>query len=99
MRESWGGGGVEGVAMRLILGEQKNRYQPRWVSLWFYGCQLRIVYVELWIEIYFLLSIVCLFEPAHEIMVLIAQGTREGSGEPAHPHSLARAFAGRTPEV
>ena len=38
-------------------------------------------------------------EPAHEIMVLIAQATSEGSGEPAHPRSLARAFAVRTNEV
>ena len=29
-------------------------------------------------------------EPAHEIMV---QATSEGSGEPAHLRSLARAFA------
>ena len=39
------------------------------------------------------------FEPAHEIMVLITQATSEGSGEPAHPHSLATAFAVRTHEV
>ena len=31
--------------------------------------------------------------PAHEIMVLITQATSEGSGEPAHPHSLTRTFA------
>ena len=37
------------------------------------------------------------FEPAHEIMVLKA--TSEGSVEPAHPRSLARAFAVRTHEV
>ena len=35
-------------------------------------------------------------EPAHEIMVLITQATSEGSGEPTHPRSLARAFAVRT---
>ena len=29
----------------------------------------------------------------YEIMVLIAQATSEGLGEPAHPRSLARAFA------
>ena len=34
------------------------------------------------------------YEPAHEIMVLITQATSEGSGEPAHQRSLARAFAG-----
>ena len=38
-------------------------------------------------------------EPAYEIMVLITQATREGSGEPAHPRCLARAFAVRTYEV
>ena len=44
-------------------------------------------------EIYFLI------EPAHEIMVLITQATSEGSGEPVHRRSLARAFAGRTHKV
>ena len=39
------------------------------------------------------------FEPAHEVSVLIAYATSEGSGEPAHPRSLARAFAVRTHEV
>ena len=38
-------------------------------------------------------------EPAHEIMVLVTQATSEGSGEPVHPRSLARAFAVRTHEV
>ena len=37
-----------------------------------------------------------LFEPAHEIMVLITYAYSEGSGERTHPRSLARAFAGRT---
>ena len=37
-----------------------------------------------------------IFEPAREIMVLITLATSEGSGEPAHPHGLARAFAVRT---
>ena len=27
----------------------------------------------------------CTFEPAHEIMVIIAQANSEGSGETAHP--------------
>ena len=35
-------------------------------------------------------------EPAHEIMVLITQATSESSDKPAHPCSLARAFAVRT---
>ena len=39
------------------------------------------------------------FEPAHEIMVLITYATSEDSGEPAHPRSLARAFAVRTHKV
>ena len=39
-----------------------------------------------------------LSEPAHEIMVLITKATREASGEPAHPRSLARAFAVRKNE-
>ena len=34
-------------------------------------------------------------EPAHEIMVLITFATSEGSGEPAHPRGLAKAFAVR----
>ena len=38
-------------------------------------------------------------EPAHEIMVLTAKATSEGSDEPAYPRSLARAFAIRTNEV
>ena len=38
-------------------------------------------------------------EPAHEIMVLITWATSEGSGEPAHPRSLARAFGVHTHEV
>ena len=38
-------------------------------------------------------------EPAHEIMVLITYANSEGSVEPAHPRSLARAFATRTHEV
>ena len=38
-------------------------------------------------------------EPAHEIMVLITKVTSEGSGEPTHLRSLARAFAIRTHEV
>ena len=32
-------------------------------------------------------------EPVNKIMVLITCATSEGSGEPAHPHSPARAFA------
>ena len=32
-------------------------------------------------------------EPAHEIMVLITKANSEGSDKPAHPRSLARAFA------
>ena len=32
-------------------------------------------------------------EPAHEIIVLITQATSEGSGKPAHPRNLVRAFA------
>ena len=34
-------------------------------------------------------------EPAHEI----THATGEGSGEPAHPRSLVRAFAARTHDV
>ena len=40
-----------------------------------------------------------LFEPAREILVLNAQATSEGSGKPAHPGSLARAFAVCTHEL
>ena len=39
-----------------------------------------------------------MYEPAHEIMVLITQATSEGSGEPAHLCSLARDFTVRTQE-
>ena len=38
-------------------------------------------------------------EPAHEIMVLITKATSDGSGEPAHSRSLARAIPVRTHEV
>ena len=38
-------------------------------------------------------------EPGHEIMVLITQATREGSGKPLHPRIHTRAFAVRTHEV
>ena len=38
-------------------------------------------------------------EPVHEIMVLTTYVTSEGSGEPAHPRSLIRAFAVRTHKV
>ena len=38
-------------------------------------------------------------EPAHEILVLIKYATSEGTGEPAHSRSLARAFAVRTHEL
>ena len=37
-------------------------------------------------------------EPAHEIIVPHRQPAK-GSGEPAHPYSLTRAFAVRTHEV
>ena len=43
---------------------------------------------------------ISLYEPAHEIMILITLATSEGSGgEPAHPRSLTRAIAVRTHEV
>ena len=35
-------------------------------------------------------------DSANEIMVLITKATREDSGKPAHPRSLARTFAVRT---
>ena len=41
----------------------------------------------------------CINKPAHEIMVLITLATCEGSDEPAHLRSIARAFAVRTHEV
>ena len=40
-----------------------------------------------------------LFEPAHEILVLITEAISKGSGESAHLHSLTRAFAVCTHEV
>ena len=40
-----------------------------------------------------------IYEPAHEIMVPITQATSEGSGEPAHPCSLARTFTVHSHEV
>ena len=42
---------------------------------------------------------ILVIEPAHKIMVLIIEATSEGSGEPAHPRSLPRAFAVRTHKV
>ena len=38
-------------------------------------------------------------EPAYEILILTTWVTSEGSGQPAHLRSLARAFAVRTHEV
>ena len=38
-------------------------------------------------------------EPALGIFVPIAYANNEGSGEPAHPHSLARTFPARTRKV
>ena len=48
-----------------------------------------------------LLRLAYITEPAHEIMLLITQAmsTTEGSGEPAHLQSFARAFAVGTHEV
>ena len=46
-----------------------------------------------------LVALDLIIEPAHEIMVLITQGTSAGSGEPVHPRCLTRAFAVRTHEV
>ena len=37
-----------------------------------------------------------LFGPRQANLVLIAYTSSEGSGEPAHPRSLARTFAART---
>ena len=37
-----------------------------------------------------------MYEPAHEITVLITQAISEVSGEPVPPHTLARAFAVHT---
>ena len=37
-------------------------------------------------------------EPAHGILVHVTYATSEGSGKPAHPRSLARAFTVRTHE-
>ena len=34
--------------------------------------------------------------PRQANLVLIAYASSEGSGEPAHPHSLARTFAARS---
>ena len=38
-------------------------------------------------------------ELAHEILVLTTMETSEGSGEPAHPRSLAKTFAVRSHKV
>ena len=45
------------------------------------------------------LNIASKYELAHEIMVLVTFATSEGSGEPAHPRRLDRAFAVRTHEA
>ena len=37
-----------------------------------------------------------IFGPRQANLVLIAYASSEGSGEPAHPHSLARTFAARS---
>ena len=39
------------------------------------------------------------YEPAHEIMAFITKANSECSGDPAHPRSLARAFAVREHEI
>ena len=39
------------------------------------------------------------FEPVHGILVLITLATSEGTGEHAHPPSLARVFTVRAHEV
>ena len=36
-----------------------------------------------------------MYKPAHTILVRIAKAASDGSDEPAHVHSLARAFAAR----
>ena len=36
------------------------------------------------------------YGPRQAILVLIAYASSEGSGEPAHPRSLARTFAARS---
>ena len=38
----------------------------------------------------------CLFGPRQANLVLIAYASSEGSGEPAHPRSLARTSAARS---
>ena len=42
------------------------------------------------------LTTVLLFGPCQANLVLIAYASSEGSGEPAHPHSLARTSAARS---
>ena len=46
--------------------------------------------------LYTLYFISVLSGPRQAILVLIAYARCEGSGEPAHPHSLARTFAARS---
>ena len=39
------------------------------------------------------------YELPHEVSVIIAQGSNDGSDQPAHPHRLSRAFTACIHEV
>ena len=61
-----------------------------------FACLYNFTYSES--HLYVLLSslIVCIYEPRQANLVLIAYASSEGSGDPAHPRSLARTFAARS---
>ena len=49
-----------------------------------------------WIDFIIWLEMFSPFGPRQANLVLIAYASSEGSGEPAHPRSLARTFAARS---
>ena len=59
---------------------------------------LKIVFLECLSEAVLIVSSQALFSygPRQANLVLIAYASSEGSGEPAHPRSLARTFAARS---
>ena len=54
-----------------------------------------LLYREI-ISSYLKISTIHLYGPRQANLVLIAYASSEGSGEPAHPRSLARTFAARS---
>ena len=70
--------------------EQLGQYRkPYWPSFCVFA---EFLIGMMWAD----LSIQILYGPRQANLVLIAYASSEGSGEPAHPRSLARTFAARS---